>query len=333
MKNLLLIFIAFLLLTACANRQGNNLEIDKDWEDSILVVNDHHVHIMSPNLIALWKKMGIPFSKNDNYYSNVDTIIATNGANYISLISMAYVYASTEFGGGTDNITENIRLENDFLAKAKSRFPESIKAFYGVDPLHESAIEEIERCHKKLKLDGIKLHFNASQVYLTEPEHLAKIKEVFVYASFNQIPILLHFDNSHPKFGKTDVEILANSVLSQLNYVNLQIAHFGTSGGFNKKTKIILDSFIDLFEKNHPISKHRIVFDISGVGLDKEADGVSKLTENQFRELSDYCRKLGFEKIVFGTDYPLYKSVEYFDLLKRKLNLTEQEITELLKIK
>ena len=96
-------------------------------------------------------------------------------------------------------------------------------------------------------MDGIKLHFNASQVYLTENEHLAIIKEVFEYASSNQIPILLHFDNGHPKFGKTDVEILADSVLGQLTYVNLQIAHFGTSGGFNEKTKTVLNIFIDLF--------------------------------------------------------------------------------------
>ena len=333
MKNLILIFITFQFLTACVNKQSKSLEFDQETTDSISVINDRHVHIMSPQLIELWKKMGIPFSKPDNYYSNIDTIIKSSGAFNIYLISMAYVYASGEFGGGTGNITEKIRLENDYLAQVKSKFPERIKAYYGVDPLQEDALDEIKRCHKELKLDGIKLHFNASQVYLTENEHLAIIKEVFEYASSNQIPILLHFDNGHPKFGKTDVEILADSVLGQLTYVNLQIAHFGTSGGFNEKTKTVLNSFIDLFEKNHPIAKHRIVFDISAVGLDKEADGVSKLTENQFQELSDYCRKLGFEKIVFGTDYPLYNSVEYLDVLKAKLKLTNKELIELLKEK
>jgi predicted TIM-barrel fold metal-dependent hydrolase len=49
--------------------------------------------------------------------------------------------------------------------------------------------------------------------------------------------------------------------------------------------------------------------------------------------LSDYCRKLGFEKIVFGTDYPLYNSAEYLDVLKAKLKLTNKELIELLKEK
>lgn len=333
MKNLLVIFTSLLLVTACANKQGEKLGFDQETKDSISVVDDYHVHIMSPKLIEMWKSMGIPFSRQDHYYSNIDTIISTSGANHISLISMAYVYASSEFGGSTDSITEKIRLENDYLAQVKSMFPERIKAYYGVDPLQEDALDEVQRCHKELKLDGMKLHFNASQVYLTEPKHLAKIKEVFAYASANQIPVLLHFDNGHPKFGKTDVEILADSVLSQLAFVNLQIAHFGTSGGFNEKTITVLNCFIDLFEKNHPIVKHRIVFDISGVGLDKNADGVSKLTESQFQELSDYCRKLGFERIVFGTDYPLYNSVEYLDVLKSKLKLTNKELIELLKEK
>jgi predicted TIM-barrel fold metal-dependent hydrolase len=288
---------------------------------------------MSPQLISLWKGLGIPFSREDYFYSDIDTILKTTGASKVSLISMPYVYSSDEFGIGSENVLYEIKIENDYLSKAKSKYPDRIKAFYGIDPLHENALDEIRRCHLELKLDGIKLHHNASQVYLTEPGHLKKVKAIFQYASENQIPVLMHFDNGHPKFGKIDVEIFADSVLSILSFVNLQIAHFGTSGGFSQKTKDFLDKFIELFDKQHAITKHKISFDISGVCLDKVAEGVSRLTENDLKDLAVYCRKLGFSRIVFGTDYPLYETEEYLEILMTKLSLTESEKVNLLKEK
>ncbi len=288
---------------------------------------------MSRQLIALWKNISIPFTRADSYYSDIDTILNATNAQSISLISMAYVYSSEEFGGDMKNVEENIKSENNYLATAKLKYPNKVKAYYGIDPLQEFALAEIKRCHTELNLDGIKLHHNASRVYLSEAVHLRKIRAVFQYASNNQIPILMHFDNSHPKFGKSDVKILADSVLAELEYVNLQIAHFGTSGGFNKKTKEILAAFIELLQSDHPISKHTITFDISAVCLDKDADGISKLTQKDFDELAEYSRKLGFDRIVFGTDYPLYRSDEYLSLLIMKMKLTEDEVTNLLRDK
>jgi len=328
-------FICFLLIVfaACHINRRKEESSSQIANEKRLALNDKHVHTMSPALIALWKGMGIPFSREDHFYANIDTILATTGANSMSLISMAYVYSSGEFGDGSADIMEKVKTENEYLAGAKSKYPNSVKAFYGVDPLHDSALGEIERCHKELKLDGIKLHHNASQVYLTEAEHLSKVKTIFRYASENSIPVLMHFDNGHPKFGKEDVELLADSVLSDLEYVSLQIAHFGTSGGFSQKTKTVLDGFIGLFEENHAIRKHKITFDISAVCLDKDAEGVSRLTEKEFEELAVYCRKLGFDRIVFGTDYPLYKAADYLDLLKQKLRLTDNEVDKLLEEK
>jgi predicted TIM-barrel fold metal-dependent hydrolase len=333
MKRIFSIFICINVITSFANTQDNRSKVEKISIAQNSAINDHHVHIMSPQLIALWKEMGIPFAQEEQFYSDIDTILRATGAKSVSLVSMAYVYSSGEFGGGAKNAEEKTQSENDYIARAKLKYPKKIKAYYGIDPLSDFALSEIKRCHKKLKLDGIKLHHNASQVYLTEPEHLTKVKTIFQYASDNKIPVLMHFDNSHPKFGRADVKILADSVLINLDYVNLQIAHFGTSGGFSQKTKSVLESFIELFQSNHPVSKHKITFDISGVCLDKEAEGVAQLTENEFAELAVFCRKLGFNRIVFGTDYPLYRSTEYLDILKTKLKLTESELDKLLEDK
>ena len=155
-------------------------------------------------------------------------------------------------------------------------------------------------------------------------------KEIFKKAAEQQLPILLHFDNWHPKFGGSDVQLMAKEILSDIAPLHLTIAHFGSSGGFNQKTKNVLDAFIEGFENGSIPSKHSIRFDISAVALDKDSEGVKKLTDDEFKELKTYCDKLGYDKISFGTDYPLYTSKEYVEILKNKLQLTESELKEIM---
>ncbi len=295
-------------------------------------IYDHHVHLMSPRLIKYFKDVGIPFSKPDADYSELDAVIRRLGTDRLTLVSMAYLYGHPEFGK-VENEYETVRAENDYVFEAKKRSPESIRAFCGINPLKDYALKELERCHQTLKADGIKLHSNANQLYLTEPAHLEKIKPVYAYAAENDLPILLHFDNSHRKFGEPDIKLFADEILAKIKPAKIQIAHFGTSGGFNEKTKRVIDAFIKQFDENPQIKKHKIYFDISAVALDKDSEGVSKLTDEEFAELAVYARKLGFDKIIFGTDYPLYSAEEYLKILKTKVKLTDAEIEKMLKDK
>ena len=71
---------------------------------------DGHVHILSPELIKVWKGMGIPFSRPDEYYSDIETILRNMGER-IDLVSMAHVYSSEEFGGTFTN--ERVLVEGE----------------------------------------------------------------------------------------------------------------------------------------------------------------------------------------------------------------------------
>ena len=293
---------------------------------------DGHVHILSPELIKVWKGMGIPFSRPDGYYSDIETILR-NTSERIDLVSMAHVYSSEEFGGTFTNERVLVEGENSFVAAARDRFPRRIRAFCSVDPLRDYARDEIERCRSTLKMDGIKLHHNANQVYLTEPDHLSKVKKVFEYAARHRMPILLHFDNSHRRFGEPDVKLLTGSILKGLAPVTLRIAHFGTSGGFNQRTRAFLNAFIDAFANESHLKRHRITFDISAVALDKDSEGVPRLTDDEFAVLARYIRRIGPERIAFGTDYPLYTPTEYAAILKTRVGLTDRELRTILKEK
>jgi predicted TIM-barrel fold metal-dependent hydrolase len=322
MKRQLLIILTIILMQVCLKGQSTESKQDKQ-------IFDHHVHLMSPRMIKLFKDVKIPFSKPDADYSDIEAVSKRLGTNRFNLVSMAYLYGHPEFGK-VENEYEAVKAENDYLVDEKKKSPTNIKAFCGVNPLKDYALQEVERCHKRLKTDGIKLHFNASQIYLTVPAHLKKVNRIFEYAAEKKIPILLHFDNLHPKFGERDVRLLSDEILAKIDGLNLQIAHFGTSGGFNQRTKAVIDAFIDQFEKNAVIKKHRIVFDISAVALDKDSEGIPRLTEEQFVDVAAYIRKLGIERLVFGTDYPLYSADEYIGILKDRVKLTDSEIRTLI---
>ncbi len=317
--------ISIILLAAC-------IAIGQSIEKRIANATDAHVHILSPELIKIWKGLGIPFSRPDAYYSDIDVILKNTAVKRIDLISMAHVFSSEEFGG-FKNERELVQKENDYVAEARNKHPKKIKAFCSVDPLRDYALNELERCRTRLKMDGVKLHHNANQVYLTVPAHLAKVKQVFEFAAKHKMPILLHFDNSHRRFGKPDVDLLAASILNDLKPVKLRIAHFGTSGGFNPRTKGFLDAFLDQLATNTKLKKHKITFDISAVGLDKDSEGVRKLTDTEWTELAAYVRKIGFERITFATDYPLYTPKEYAEILQTQLKLSPAEMRPLLRPK
>lgn len=293
---------------------------------------DGHVHILSPELIKIWKGLGIPFSRPDEYYSDIDVILHNTAAGRIDLISMAHVYSAEDFGG-FKNERELVERENAYVAAARDKHPKKTRAFCSVDPLREYALAELERCRTALKMDGIKLHHNANQVYLTVPEHLEKVKMVFEFAARHKMPILLHFDTSHRRFGKPDVDLLAGSILKDIGPVELRIAHFGTSGGFSQRTRAFLNAFIEKLEAEPGLRKHKITFDISAVALDKDSEGVRKLTDDEFAVLARYIRRLGLKRIAFGTDYPLYTPAEYAAILRTRVGLSDKELEILLKTK
>lgn len=295
-------------------------------------LTDGHVHILSPELIKIWKGLGIPFSRPDEYYSDIDVILRNTAVRRIDLISMAHVFSSAEFGG-FKNERELVERENAYVAAARDKHPKKVRAFCSIDPLREYALPELERCRTQLKMDGIKLHHNANQVYLTVPEHLERVKKVFEFAAENKMRILMHFDNSHRRFGKPDIDLLFGSILKELRPVELRIAHFGTSGGFSQRTRAFLNAFIEKLDAEPGLRKHKITFDISAVALDKDSEGIRKLTDEEFAVLARYIRRLGLKRIAFGTDYPLYTPAEYEAILRTRVGLSDKELEILLKTK
>ena len=101
---------------------------------------DGHVHILSPELIRVWKGLGVPFSRPDEYYRDIDVILRNTGTRRLDLVSMAHVFSSEEFGG-FKNERELVEKENTYAAAARDKYPNKVRAFCSVDPLRDYALE------------------------------------------------------------------------------------------------------------------------------------------------------------------------------------------------
>ncbi len=283
------IVIALLAALAACNHVEEPVNNSSVAEKTIYT--DYHMHIQSkPMADVLIAITGSDtFSGNQLEEFSAEAIIALldeAGLDRAFILSEAYIL-------GNDLIAEpdeynDVKKENNYLAIQCARCPERLISFFSVNLLKEYATEEVDRCYDELKLPGLKLYFANSNVDLTNPEHLAKIQKLFAHCAEKGIPILLHFRNDNPEFGKKDAEILINEVIAKTPGLKLQMVHLGGYGGFDKATKEVISAFIEEYEKNKSLDKSSIVFDISGVVVteNEEIEGaLYSTTEEQYKKM------------------------------------------------
>jgi predicted TIM-barrel fold metal-dependent hydrolase len=321
------VLAAACLLAGCNVPRPHGPVSTLSGNDSVRVF-DHHVHVLSPALVERWKILGVPFSKPDYAYSDIDSILKFDPADGMFLVSMAYLFASPEFSDSLER--QNVARENDFVAGLARKHPDKLFAFCGVNPLREYAGAELLRCRRDLGMYGLKLHFSSSGVSLKNPVHLARVRSILDLAAGEGMGVILHFDNGTDRFDSADVGLLIDSVLVPARPMTLYLAHLGTSGGYTYLTRIILRRFTDAFREIPALAKHHIWFDISAVGLTETSDQVPPLTPEDFADLSAQLTELGLDRVVFGTDYPAFNSVAYLTALESNMTLTREELIKIL---
>jgi hypothetical protein len=75
---------------------------------------------------------------------------------------------------------DKVKAENDRVAREVTRYLDRLRGFCGVNPLKDYALTEIARRAQMPSMrHGLKLHFGNSDVMFDDPEHVAKLREVF----------------------------------------------------------------------------------------------------------------------------------------------------------
>lgn len=280
---------------------------------------DHHMHVASPELCKL---VGECLETN-----NPPAVYATDAVKALDqahvskgvVLSCAYLYGLASLHLTPDEVAALTRKENEFTAAQVSQYPERLVGFLSVDPLADSAIEEIRHWHGSQQLIGLKLHFTASAVNIRNDAERRRVADVIGAAAAEGLPLVIHVGGG--KFNGADAELFIRDVLPSAGNSWVQIAHAG--GGLPRQdgnNLAVLRTFADHIVRNDPATQH-VLFDVSYVPAPDEKFQAAA-------ELVKQMRRIRMERFLFGSDFNVLTPLQQIKDLG-KLRLTKKELQTL----
>jgi uncharacterized protein len=259
-------------------------------------VADHHQHLFSPAISELLstKDKKFPILTSDDIVKLLDAA----GIQRAVLLSVAYMYGSPS--RTVENEYAKVKAENDWTAAQAAAYPDRLRAFCSFNPMKEYALQELKRCaqHPGLK-HGIKLHVGNSDVQLDNPDHLAKLQEVFRAANANRMAIAVHLRASISRkrpYGPEQARIFLKQLMPLTPDIPVQIAHLAGAGPGYGDTAAdeVMGEFAAAVERKDPHARG-LWFDVASmVNVD--------ISEEQAALVVKRLRQIGVDRVLYGTD-------------------------------
>jgi uncharacterized protein len=277
---------------------------------------DHHQHLFGP--VTQLLAPTTPRLDADGLVRLLDA----GGIGRAVVLSLGYQFGNPNRPPVEDEYAK-VRSENNWTAQQVANHRDRLIGFCGVNPLKDYAEEEIRRCAgEPLLRTGLKLHFGNSDVQLDDPDHVAKVKAVFVQANAVGMAIAVHLHGSVTRkrpHGARQARAFLEQPLPAAPDVILQVAHLTSAGGWESEVDEAMGVFADAIRQSDPRTR-RLCFDISGVGLPewkKHAPAVAAC-----------IRRIGTDRVLFGSDgtADFMRPVEAWEAC-RQLPLTAQEMS------
>lgn len=300
---------------------------------------DHHIHIWSPAAVDLFRTMqeelGETVIPSDRLHAldGDDVVAALDSAGVRTgvLLSTAYFFGSPEYDA--EDEYAQVRAENDFVARQVRAHPERLTAFFSVNPLADYALREIDRLEGAPEFAGLKLHLANSGFSFRDTAEVIRLREIFERASESALPVVIHLYTRDEEYGRRDVDIFIDEVLPAAPDIPIQIAHPGGGGGFGAATRGAVDAFASALDE-HPELIDGVFFDLSGVPHPEYlAQGREKVLE-KIRVINDRfvtaVRRLGSDRIVYATDWPVVSMPRYLEGLRESLSLEPETFRDLI---
>src|ERR1041385_8862417 len=256
-----------------------------------VVAIDAHQHLLSPAAAQLSSRK--PVVARD-LISQMDSI----GIRRALVLSVAYQFGNPN-RPAIDHEYEKVKAENDWTAEQVAQYPDRLRAFCGLNPLRDYAVDEIARCARDPRLSsGIKLHFGNSDVDLEDPAHVAALQRVFSAATAHRMAIVVHMRssvNQKRPYGSDQARSFLDRLFPFAADVPVQIAHLTGAGGYDDPTvDEALSVFVDAIARHDPRMRN-VYFDISGVvSLDRSLDKRERIAAR--------LRQIGLERVLWGSD-------------------------------
>lgn len=153
---------------------------------------------------------------------------------------------------------------------------------------------ELDRCLSK-GLRGVKIHPDIQRVDIDDPRML----RLYELLEERQMPLFLHMGDNRPQYRYSEPKKLAK-VLDLFPGLEVVAAHLGGYKAWEEAERYLY-------------GRPRVWYDCSSA--------LWAMTPARATELIYRC---GFDRVMFGTDYPVYNLRDYIGLFM-KLNLTEEQ--------
>ena len=134
------------------------------------------------------------------------------------------------------------------------------------------------------------------------------------------LPVVIHLRNRNPDYGYDEAALFIRDIAAQSPNVMLQLAHIGGWGDYDAQTDGAIRAFLDAIEKG-ALDRSRVWFDLAAVVLPESPGSYASLPERM--------RDIGFDRLLFGTDWDEFEPLAYREMLRRTLSLSEGEWDEL----
>ena len=317
-----------LLVSACAV---------PDTPSASVHFTDHHVHILGPDVMRDWRAVGVTFSRPDSIYTSASTLLRErpDSSASVVLVPMAHLYGNTEFSGALgindSTVRSRVRRENEHVSAEARRLPGRAVALCSVPAVAAWALDELRHCIDSLRVAGIKLHLASSMVDLRDEAHLGALARIAALAVAESLPILLHVDPQRRGLDTSDIRRLADRMFTPHPDLQVVIAHLGGSGGYGPWTRSVFASLRDWRQQSErrEVRRRQIHFELSAVVLERESEGVPATTPEERALLAADLRAIDFDRVVLGSDYPVFDPVRGLEVLRELVGLTADEITRI----
>ena len=314
-------FSLFLLALAACGGPAEPERLPKLREEpaDLGTVVDHHMHLRSHAfaefLAAAMPRLPEAFREEPN--PDQPTILADDlireldaaDIRFGAVFSAAYVYEMPEIQPivRPDERYEMVRVENDFTAAEVARYPDRLVALCGLNPLMPYASEEATRCKHDLGMVGVKMHFFNSGVDLRNPDHLTRLRELFIDLEDLNMPVAVHLHTRHPAFGGEDVTNFIRDVIAVTPQLDLYLLHMAAWGGPGPDKEGVIDAWTRAVTVGELAARENIYFELSA--------SYSRRDKNEL--LADMISELGASRVVFGADWdaairPVYGAINFY---------------------
>lgn len=299
-----------------------------------VVIRDHHVHLLGPDVLRDWKALGVPFSRPDSVYLAPAALLRARPDTLLTvvLVPMAHLYGSADFVEGLrlppDSARARVRRENRHVAREAARYPGRAVSLCAVPARAAWAIDELQFCVDSLGVAGVKLHLASSGVHFRRPADLERVAAIASWAQSAGLPLLVHADTQRDTLDTEDARRFAAVVLGPHPRLTVVVAHLGGSGGYGSRTRTIFRALRDWRTETEAREGRTrpLYFELSAVVLEAESEGVPATSPAQAAMLRDDLRGIAFDRILLGSDYPVFDPVRTTELLRERVGLTDAEV-------